>query len=415
MFADKYIESLSPIINDIKGRNNNFYRIEMSFNNTSDDSMLLNYNGLTHSSSVNENNTKNILSDFGYKIASTTEKYNMGSTIPIDSILGIRYVLSVDDPEIYSVYKYIENGYYNSIENYPGYTLYENPYALPIAFMVNNNLQEISKNDEENLFQYNSDVINSMVNGQGDLYNKLEVRGISLDNVISKDQNGETVFEKIDTQGEGSIDLTIEAKDNNPVFVFFKSAVYENAITNNLRNNIIGNTIVIKSNKDVEYAQFTGSGYNIEFVGNYTAGEEIKLHIKLINNRVSIKEVQAYSCDMNKFQGIYNNLSKNIIENTEYKDGYVKGEINVPSDKTLMYTSIPYDDGWKLKVDGQDYEYEKILNGFIGVELAEGQHQIELKYELPGFKVGCLISAFSVLAIAGILISNRCRKKAMKN
>ena len=125
--------------------------------------------------------------------------------------------------------------------------------------------------------------------------------------------------------------------------------------------------------------------------------------------------MQAYSCDMNKFQGIYNNLSKNIIENTEYKDGYVKGEINVQSDKTLMYTSIPYDDGWRLKVDGQDYEYEKILNGFIGVELAEGQHQIELKYELPGFKVGCLISAFSILAIAGILISNRCRKKTMKN
>ena len=103
---------------------------------------------------------------------------------------------------------------------------------------------------------------------------------------------------------------------------------------------------------------------------------------------------------MDKFQEVYKNLSSNIIENTVYEDGYVKGNIEVTADKTLMYTSIPYDEGWSLKVDGEDYDYFKILDGLIGVKLQPGEHKIEFKYKLPGLRLGIGISIFSL----GILI-----------
>ena len=93
------------------------------------------------------------------------------------------------------------------------------------------------------------------------------------------------------------------------------------------------------------------------------------------------------------------------------KDGYVKGDVTVTADKTLLYTSIPYDEGWILKVDGKDCEYIKILNGFIGVELEEGQHNIEFKYKLPGFKVGLSISIISLIALGCIGIYNYKKKK----
>ena len=53
-----------------------------------------------------------------------------------------------------------------------------------------------------------------------------------------------------------------------------------------------------------------------------------------------------------------------------------------------MYTSIPYDEGWSLKVDGEEYDYFKILNGLIGVKLQPGEHKIEFKYKLPGLRTG---------------------------
>ena len=410
-YVKQYIEDLSPIVEDIKKDNDNFYRTEMTFNNTLNDSMLLNFNGLNHSSSTNEKNTMNIVDSLGYKTASTCEIYNQGSTIPVDSILGIRKLISVKNPEIYSCYDHLENQYYNVIKDYEDYVVYENPYALPIAFMVNDSLKTLQQDNIDNLFDYTGSIFDLMVNEETNLYNKLEVTDIKLNNVEAITELEENLYTKIDTEKDASIDITIKSKDNNPVYLFLKSNIYEDAIDNNIKGTIRGRAVEVISNGGAEYAQFTGLGYNIQFIGNYNEGEEIKVTIKLAGDRTTIKEVQVYSCNMDNFEGVYENLSSNIIENTDYKDGYVKGDVTVTADKTLLYTSIPYDEGWTLKVDGKDCEYIKILNGFIGVELEEGQHNIEFKYKLPGFKVGLSISIISLIALVCIGIYNYKKKK----
>lgn len=410
-YVKQYIEDLSPIIEDIKKDNDNFYRTEMTFNNTLNDSMLLNFNGLTHSSSTNEKNIMNIVDSLGYKTASTCEIYNQGSTIPVDSILGIRKLISAKNPKIFSCYDHLENHYYNVIKDYGDYVVYENPYALPIAFMVNDSLKTLQQDNIDNLFDYTGSIFDSMVNEETNLYNKLEVTDIKLNNVEAITELEENLYTKIDTEKDASIDITIKSKDNNPVYLFLKSNIYEEAIDNNIIGTIRGSAVEVISNGGAKYAQFTGLGYNIQFIGNYNDGEEIKVTIKLAGDTTTIKEVQVYSCNMDNFEGVYENLSSNTIENTEYKDGYVKGDVTVTADKTLLYTSIPYDEGWTLKVDGKDYEYIKILNGFIGVDLEEGQHTIEFKYKLPGFKVGLSISIISLIALVCIGIYNYKKKK----
>ena len=410
-YVKQYIEDLSPIVEDIKKDNDNFYRTEMTFNNTLNDSMLLNFNGLTHSSSTNEKNTMNIVDSLGYKTASTCEIYNQGSTIPVDSILGIRKLISVKNPEIYSCYDHLENQYYNVIKDYEDYVVYENPYALPIAFMVNDSLKTLQQDNIDNLFDYTGSIFDLMVNEETNLYNKLEVTDIKLNNVEAVAELGENLYTKIDAEKDASIDITIKSQDSNPVYLFLKSNIYEDAIDNNIKGTIRGRAVEVISNGGAEYAQFTGLGYNIQFIGNYNDGEEIKVTIKLAGDTTTIKEVQVYSCNMDNFEGVYENLSLNTIENTDYKDGYVKGDVTVTADKTLLYTSIPYDEGWILKVDGKDCEYIKILNGFIGVELEEGQHNIEFKYKLPGFKVGLSISIISLIALGCIGIYNYKKKK----
>lgn len=413
-YVKQYIEDLSPIVEDIKKDNDNFYRTEMTFNNTLNDSMLLNFNGLTHSSSTNEKNTMNIVDGLGYKTASTCEIYNQGSTIPVDSILGIRKLISVKNPEIYSCYDHLENQYYNVIKDYEDYVVYENPYALPIAFMVNDSLKTLQQDNIDNLFDYTGSIFDLMVNEETNLYNKLEVTDIKLNNVEAVAELGENLYTKIDAEKDASIDITIKSQDSNPVYLFLKSNIYEDAIDNNIKGTIRGRAVEVISNGGAEYAQFTGLGYNIQFIGNYNVGEEIKVTIKLAGDTTTIKEVQSYSCNMDNFEGVYENLSSNTIENTEYKDGYVKGDVTVTADKTLLYTSIPYDEGWTLKVDGKDCEYIKILNGFIGVDLEEGQHTIEFKYKLPGFKVGLSISIISLIILVCIGIYNYKKKRIRK-
>ena len=413
-YVKQYIEDLSPIVEDIKKDNDNFYRTEMTFNNTLNDSMLLNFNGLTHSSSTNEKNTMNIVDSLGYKTASTCEIYNQGSTIPVDSILGIRKLISVKNPEIYSCYDHLENQYYNVIKDYEDYVVYENPYALPIAFMVNDNLKTLQQDNIDNLFDYTGSIFDLMLNKETNVYNKLEVTDIKLNNVEVVNEFGENLYTKIDEEKEASIDITIRSEDSNPVYLFFKSNIYEDAVANSLNGIVNSYSAEVTSSGGAKYAQFTGLGYNIQFIGSYNDGEEIKVKIKLVRSRLTIKEIQVYSCNMNNFEKVYGNLSLNTIENTDYKDGYVKGDVTVTADKTLLCTSIPYDEGWILKVDGKDCEYIKILNGFIGVELEEGQHNIEFKYKLPGFKVGLSISIISLIILVCIGIYNYKKKRIRK-
>lgn len=396
----EYIETVSPLIEEVKSLNDNFYRIEQVYRNTLNDSMLLNYNGLGHSSSANEESTGRLIKNFGFKTSTINEIYNMGTTIPIDSILGIKYLISMEEPEFFKCYKYKQNMFYNKIKTEGNYAVYQNPYALPIAFMVNEALESTKSNEAKNKFAYNNDILKSMVNENYDIYKELNVTDIKLNNLSKVKYDDETVYQKEIKGVKSTIELTLKAHEYGPVYMFLKSSEYENGFSSKKSNISSQNGVSITVNSNVKYDQFTGHGYNIQFIGTYDKDEEITIEISVLNDSFSLDEVQLYYCDMDRFQDIYKNLSYNIIENTIYKDGYIKGDIKVTADKTLMYTSIPYDEGWNLKVDGEEYDYFKILNGLIGVKLQPGQHKIEFKYKLPGLRLGIGISIFSL----GILI-----------
>lgn len=396
----EYIETVSPLIEEVKSLNDNFYRIEQVYRNTLNDSMLLNYNGLGHSSSANEESTGRLIKNFGFKTSTINEIYNMGTTIPIDSILGIKYLISMEEPEFFKCYKYKQNMFYNKIKTEGNYAVYQNPYALPIAFMVNEALESTKSNEAKNKFAYNNDILKSMVNENYDIYKELNVTDIKLNNLSEVKYDDETVYQKEIKGVKSTIELTLKAHEYGPVYMFLKSSEYENGFSSKKSNISSQNGVSITVNSNVKYDQFTGHGYNIQFIGTYDKDEEITIEISVLNDSFSLDEVQLYYCDMDRFQDIYKNLSYNIIENTIYKDGYIKGDIKVTADKTLMYTSIPYDEGWNLKVDGEEYDYFKILNGLIGVKLQPGQHKIEFKYKLPGLRLGIGISIFSL----GILI-----------
>ena len=396
----EYIETVSPLIEEVKSLNDNFYRIEQVYRNTLNDSMLLNYNGLGHSSSANEESTGRLIKNFGFKTSTINEIYNMGTTIPIDSILGIKYLISMEEPEFFKCYKYKQNMFYNKIKTEGSYAVYQNPYALPIAFMVNEALESTKINEAKNKFVYNNDILKSMVNESYDIYKELNVTDIKLNNLSEVKYDDETVYQKEIKGVKATIELTLKAQEYGPVYMFLKSSEYENGFSSKKSNISSQNGVSITVNSNVKYDQFTGHGYNIQFIGTYHKDEEITIEISVLNDSFSIDEVQLYYCHMDKFQEVYKNLSSNIIENTVYEDGYVKGNIEVTADKTLMYTSIPYDEGWSLKVDGEDYDYFKILDGLIGVKLQPGEHKIEFKYKLPGLELGIGISIFSL----GVLI-----------
>ena len=411
-----YINEMQPIVDELKENMDNFYRMEEVFANTYDDPMLLNYYGITHSSSANDRNTRKFMANMGFKTSSIFEKYNRGSLISIDSLLGVKYQIVSKKSENFSDNHYTENEYYKKVLEEGDYIIYENPFALPIAFMVNDNLKDVDTLDV-NTFELNNRILSSMVNTKKVINKSLNVKEIISENLISTINNGEVCYERMDKQKASSITFIVEAEDNNPVYMFLKSNAYESGT-------VSSNQVRVSINGVRKFTAFDSRNYNVEYIGAFNKGEDIIIEINLNTNKLYLKELQIYSCDVDEFEEVYNNLKENIISDTDYRDGYVKGKISVTEDKTLIYTSIPYDEGWTVKIDGKKVEYVKILDGLIGVdvdteEFSEGEHVIELKYKVPGLMGGIIISflalvsciAYEVFMKVFVYNNNECRLK----
>ena len=57
-----------------------------------------------------------------------------------------------------------------------------------------------------------------------------------------------------------------------------------------------------------------------------------------------------------------------------------------------MFTSIPYDKGWKIWVDGTAVSGRPVFDAFLGVDLEPGEHKIRLSCEPQGLKTGAVIT-----------------------
>lgn len=74
-----------------------------------------------------------------------------------------------------------------------------------------------------------------------------------------------------------------------------------------------------------------------------------------------------------------------------------------------MIFSIANDDGWTLYVDGVETQPQVFGEGFLSVSLEEGEHEICLKYETPGFRMGLGISLTSIAVFAILMYAKRRR------
>ena len=93
----------------------------------------------------------------------------------------------------------------------------------------------------------------------------------------------------------------------------------------------------------------------------------------------------------------------------EYSDTYVKGYVTAADSQTL-FTTIPYDTGWTVCVDGEKVEYESFEDSFILVKLEAGDHTVEFRYEPRGVKIGAVISAAALAAFVLLQILEAKRK-----
>ena len=86
---------------------------------------------------------------------------------------------------------------------------------------------------------------------------------------------------------------------------------------------------------------------------------------------------------------------------TRWTETSLEGKVAC-EDYSLLMTSVPYDQGWRILVDGQEQEAQKVMDAFIGIRLEPGRHTVYMTYMPQGLKTGILITLGSVMVLAGI-------------
>lgn len=73
--------------------------------------------------------------------------------------------------------------------------------------------------------------------------------------------------------------------------------------------------------------------------------------------------------------------------------------------ETLVFFSVPFEEGWSATVNGKEAEIEKVNAGFMAVKVDAGISEIRFNYMTPGLKTGILLTTFAAAILLVYVIS----------
>lgn len=338
-------------------RSSVFYRIEKGESRTKNDGAWMNFPSASLFSSV----ASAAMSDFFKSVGceSSTNAYSVkGSTPFIDALFATRYGIYPDQQPA--------DGLKEQIGRQGSMWFYENKYTLPVGFVMPQDMETNWVLDSGNPANVQNDL--SSVLGVSNLL--VPAEGVS---------EGKKFTFTADASGDYYVYVTNKKVEEVSAEIGERSLSFDNV----------------------------DRGYFLE-LGYLPKGQEVILQSQTDGNPAMQAEIWRF--DPEAMEEIYQCLSKSPLELSSWTDTGLAGSINTPEGGT-MFTSIPYDKGWKIWVDGTAVSGRPVFDAFLGVDLEPGEHKIRLSYEPQGLKTGAVITGVSVAAVAALAVCGWMKNK----
>ena len=152
-------------------------------------------------------------------------------------------------------------------------------------------------------------------------------------------------------------------------------------------------------------------GFFLE-LGYLARGQEVSL--EATGEDAPVMNAEVWRFNPEAMISVYNKMNQNPIALTSWTDTGLKGTITA-DENGVMYTSIPYDKGWRITVDGSEVSHRKLFDTFLGIDLTAGVHEIDMSYEPEGLRAGAWITGVSVAALGIIGLAGYGKKKKKAN
>lgn len=351
-------------------------RMEILPRKTCNDDALYDYSGLTVFASSNAKATTTLMGKLGYAI-NGVNSYIYNSYVPlIDSILNLKYVAFNHDIGTHAQLTFIDSvtdgdGNYRYI--------YQNTMALARGFTV-----------DSDIIYWNS--------GTGKYENPFEVQN----KFVEYAANAVPVYTMLNPTVESEDGMTVEF---NGSYFYADAAGGTGSFT----------AVVVKEKETQTYVYVdcrAASGISVSVdnsnwsvtpyepyiidLGKLAVGDEVR--INLTSDSTCSGNIFVAELDADALNNAISALGQDQLSVTQIRDGYIKGSISA-SRECVMFTSIPYNDGWTVTVDGKTVETIAIGDALLGIPLTEGTHQVEMKYHTDGFPLGITLTLLGIILL----------------
>ncbi len=365
---------------------NLFYRAEVTHAQTLNDGAMNDYHGLsTFTSSANANVTV-FAKALGFSADKGSNRYCYEEGSPVSNLfLNLKYLIDRDS-------RTEGNSYFDFIHRYGTVSLLENKAYLPLGFLAELPLGDLSFEHaaagslyfQNRLFIAATGISDTVWDFTPQHWLTIRSADVQIKNHLSYG------YASYDAGSDGGT-LTYSYAIEEDGFLCLDMTMY--------RDNHI---VVLKNSRklfeeDMTFAQTLA-------VGDVQAGDEIRVEIICKADEASTATIRSALLDKEAFQKGYDILKSSTLELTEFSNAYVAGTIKC-NREGLLYTSIPQDGNWEATVDGEEAEIILVGDAMIGLKLTEGEHEITFTYVNQNFSTGLAISLTCLLAFACVSLT----------
>lgn len=379
---------------------NRSYRIEKNYRVGYNDGFAFGYNSLSSFTSVYNIELHKFFENAGILNQIWNSSYE-GSTMFLDSILGIKYVLhsvpyslfnlSTDDSEYIAV----------------------NEFCLPLGFMVSDDIEHFQLKDSESYspFAMQQDLLEAMTGDSESrkCFGEYKPEKIVYDNVERLVMNGKSVLKRIDPTKEGKVSYQFKRTEKEKEYYLYPKFDYRKD-----KGRFVEIETEGKKGVDSPFVERTNMAvpYNIRIFANPNSTKDVVSYRFLENDEVILEQEIYYSFDKEMYSKYYDKLKQQGLTISKFDDGLLEGNVHVSADSELLFLSIPYNRQWKIEVDGKQSDVLPLCSGaFMGVRLDKGIHNISIRYQPHFLRLSLVFSVIVTSCSAFLLLTFHIRRK----
>ena len=234
---------------------------------------------------------------------------------------------------------------------------------------------EGAQKDQENYVEY---------------FKPLAYGDVETENLVVEDVNkekGTAIYKREDSSKEAIVRYRITPQTDSTYYFFVPAAL-----------NSEKEYSVLLNGKWLTHSKRNSQRQLWQFADN-AAGKESVLEFRFKTDKVDLSQAGVYRAEVEQIKKVLENRKAQGLQVEKFSNTHIVGSVNITDDSVFMMTSIPYSDGWKVKVDGKYVPTSKAWKSFLSFPITPGQHKVEFVFSQKGSLAGTIITIVSVITL----------------